>query len=307
MTKKIVVLQGGLGSEKAVSHNTAKAFCKALKDLKLSYELVEADENLPCRLQELRPDIVLNALHGKYAEDGTVQGICEYLKIPYTGSGLLASALTMDKIKTKQVLMQEKINTPFFQVMNAKSGNLLASKVNVDLPFVVKPSREGSSVGISICRKTEEIQAALDSAKVYDYLVLIEKYIEGAEITVPILAGKALTPIEIEPKDHFYDYQHKYTKGMTDYLLPPNQSAEIIARIQLIAEKIFEVLDLRAYARIDFMVDKEGKIFFIEVNPLPGCTETSLLPKSAKYDGIEFKDLVQQLLNMATTDYAGLR
>tara|TARA_B100001248_G_scaffold262290_1_gene257336 strand:- start:14791 stop:15714 length:924 start_codon:yes stop_codon:yes gene_type:complete len=307
MSKQILVLQGGLGSEREVSLKTAAAFCKALDALKLDYKVYDADENLPQYLNQNKPDLVLNALHGKYAEDGTVQGICEYLKIPYTGSGVLATALTMDKIKTKQVLAQESIPTPFFQVLNAKNKKLEAKDVHLSPPFVVKPSREGSSVGITICKEEAQVAKALEEAQKYDYKILVEKFVEGTEVTVPIVGGVALTPIEIQPKSDFYDYKHKYTKGMTDYILPPNLSETLVERLKKLAESIFAILDLRAYARIDFMVDKEGKIYFIEANPLPGCTETSLLPKSAQYDGLEFKDLILKIIELATTDYEGLR
>jgi D-alanine-D-alanine ligase len=304
--KKICVLQGGLSAEREVSKNTAKAFSKALDELGYSYQVIDVNEDLPRVLNDLKPDLVLNALHGKFGEDGTVQGICEYLKIPYSGSGVLASALTMDKIKTKQVLAQEGIPTAPFQVLNFKEKIYTAKDIRIALPFVVKPSREGSSVGVTICRKTEEIEPALKYARKHDYKVLIEDFIPGSEITVPILKGKALTPIEIVPNEHFYDYEHKYTKGKTNYLLPPNQEERIIQTLKLMAEKIFVALDLRGYGRIDFMLDKTGNPFLLEVNPLPGCTETSLLPKSAAYEGILFKEVIQILIDTAALDYEGV-
>jgi len=304
--KKICVLQGGLSAEREVSKNTAKAFCKALDELGYKYQLIDVDQNLPQVLNQLKPDLVLNALHGKFGEDGTVQGICEYLKIPYSGSGVLASALTMDKIKTKQVLVQEGIPTAAFQVLNFKDKKYSASDIRIALPFVVKPSREGSSVGVSICRKPEDIEPALKLAIKHDYRVLIEDFIDGSEITVPVLKGRSLTPIEIVPNEHFYDYEHKYTKGKTNYLLPPNKEERLILELKAMAEKIFSALDLRGYGRIDFMLDKSGKPYLLEVNPLPGCTETSLLPKSAAYEGISFKEVIQILIDTAALDYEGV-
>ncbi len=306
MKKKIAVLQGGMSAERAVSLNTAKAFIKALDELGHEYVVIDAGEDLPIQLAKYKPDIVLNALHGKYAEDGTVQGICEYMKIPYTGSGVLASALTMDKIKTKQVLLQDGIPTADFQVLDYRTKIFSSSDIKIKLPFVVKPSREGSSVGVSICKTMDQVEPALISAKKHDYKVLIETFIAGSEITVPILDGKALTPIEIVPNENFYDYEHKYTKGKTQYLLPPNKSPELIRELQTLTEKIYVSLDLRSYARVDFLVDANDKPFLLEVNPLPGCTETSLVPKSAAHDGIPFTAFIQKLLDTAALDYAGL-
>lgn len=306
MKKKIAVLQGGMSAEREVSLNTAKAFVKALDELGHEYVVIDAKEDLPVQLAKYKPDVVLNALHGKYAEDGTVQGICEYMKIPYSGSGVLASALTMDKIKTKQVLLQDGFPTAEFQVLDFRIKNYSPSDIKLALPFVVKPSREGSSVGVSICKSADEVQKALDYAKKHDYRVLVEKFIKGSEITVPILGGKALTPIEIVPNEHFYDYEHKYTKGKTQYLLPPNKSPEVIKKVQELTEKIFVALDLRSYARIDFLVDEKNQPYLLEVNPLPGCTETSLVPKSAAHDGIPFKDFIQRLIDTAALDYEGL-
>lgn len=307
MKKKIAVLQGGLSSEREVSLNTAKSFISALEELGHEYVVIDADRDLPAKLIEKKPDLVLNALHGKFAEDGTVQGICEYLNIPYSGSGVLASALTMDKIKTKQVLQSEKILTPGFQVLDYRQKKYEVKDIDISLPFVVKPSREGSSVGISICKKEGQVHDALELAREHDHLVLVEKYIDGSEITVPLLDGKALTPIEIIPNEYFYDYEHKYTKGKTEYILPPNKKETVIERLKIIAEKAYRVLGLRSYARIDFMVNEQDQIYFIEANTLPGCTETSLVPKSAKYDGIDFKDFIQHLIDTAALDYEGLR
>jgi D-alanine-D-alanine ligase len=306
MKKKIAVLQGGMSAEREVSLNTAKAFVKALDELGHEYVVIDAKEDLPVQLAKYKPDVVLNALHGKYAEDGTVQGICEYMKIPYSGSGVLASALTMDKIRTKQVLMHDGFPTADFQVLDYRIKNYQPSDIKMALPFVVKPSREGSSVGISICKSADEVGKALEYAKKHDYRVLVEKFIKGTEITVPILGGKALTPIEIVPNEHFYDYEHKYTKGKTQYLLPPNKSPELIKKVQELTEKIFVALDLRSYARMDFLIDDKDQPYLLEVNPLPGCTETSLVPKSAAHDGIVFKDFIQRLIDTAALDYEGL-
>lgn len=302
---KIALLQGGLGQEAEVSRNTGKAFEKALNELGLDYVVIDADENLTKKLMEEKPDKALIALHGKYAEDGTVQGICEYLKIPYTGSGILASALAMDKLRTKEVLSFHGVLTPKFQVYFRETQKVESFKNELGYPCVVKPAREGSSVGISIVKEEAEFLDALKLASKYDRCVLVEEFVTGAECTVPVVAGKALTPIEIRPKQGFYDYKNKYTKGATEYLLPPEQSPEVIQKLQEAAVKVFQTLDLHHYARIDFMLS-DGEPSFIEANTLPGCTETSLLPQSAKFDGIEFSALIKGMLDNARLDYEGV-
>jgi D-alanine-D-alanine ligase len=307
MPKKIALLEGGMSSEREVSLNTSKAFQKALTKLGHNFVVIDAGPDLPKRLMEEKPDLVLSALHGKYAEDGTVQGLCEYLKIPYSGSGVLAAALTMDKLRTKQVLRQAGVPTPDFQVFNTKKQKIKAKDIEIKLPFVVKPIREGSSVGITVCKNQEQVQPALDLAMKHDWKVMVEAFVTGKEITVPVLQGKALTPIEIAPKTGLYDYKSKYTKGATEYIMPPTASAPAVKKLQEIAEQIFTELDMRAYCRIDFMIDTKEKPYMIEVNSLPGCTETSLVPKAAAHDGIPFEKVIQILIDEATLDYEGVR
>ncbi len=302
---KICLIQGGMSAEAEVSRSTGASFANALETLGFDFEILEASSDLPYQLYLKKPDLVFNALHGKYGEDGTVQGICEYLKIPYTGSGILASALCMDKIRSKRVARDCGIPTADFQVLHIDQGMSVAD-IKMDLPLVVKPSREGSSNGVSLCHSFAELEAGVKLAQKYDYKLLIEKKIEGKELTVPILSGRTLTPIEIRPKHGFYDYLNKYTKGNTEYLLPPEVSAEVIRDIQNYALRIFQEFEMRSYARIDFLLNQENKAFFMEANTLPGCTETSLLPKAAKHDGIAFEQLVLQLIDSAALDYAGL-
>ena len=299
---KLALLEGGMGHEAEVSRATAKAFAAALQSLNYNFVRIEADENLLSKLQQEKPDRVLLALHGKYAEDGTVQGICEYLKIPYSGSGVLASALAMDKLRCKEVLSFYGIDTPAFAVYHRDLQKLEDFRSSVSAPCVVKPVREGSSVGISMVEAETDLLPAIALAAKFDRRVLIEEKMTGAECTVPILNGKALCPIEIRPKQGFYDYKNKYTKGATDYLLPPQLSSEKIDEVKALAERIFKILDLHFYGRIDFIFH-QGKPYFIEANSLPGCTETSLLPKSAAYEGIAFPDLVAALVANARLDY----
>ncbi len=305
--KKVAVLVGGMGAEREVSINTGNSFVKALKELPYEYFIVDAKEDLPRQLMDLKPDVALLALHGKYAEDGTVQGICEYLKIPYSGSGVMGSALALHKIMCKHLFVQHKLPTAEYEYFDLRLTPANQIKIRVSLPFVVKPSREGSSVGISICKEKSEVIPALKMAAEYDYMILVEKFIPGMELTVPIFRNRALTPIEIVPKTSFYDYQRKYTKGATDYYLPPRLDAKVIEECIKIAERAFQVLELRTYARVDFRVRDNVEPMIMEVNALPGCTETSLVPKSANHDGISFKEFIQELVESSTLDYANLK
>jgi D-alanine-D-alanine ligase len=305
--KKVAVLVGGMGAEREVSLNTGKSFEKALKELPYEYVMVDAKEDLPRQLMDLNPDVALLALHGKYAEDGTVQGICEYLKIPYSGSGVMGSALAMHKILCKHLFVQHKLPTAEYEYFDLRLTPVNQINLKMSLPFVVKPSREGSSVGITICREKSEVAPALKLAAEYDYMILVEKFIPGMELTVPIFKNKAITPIEIVPKTAFYDYKRKYTKGATDYFLPPRLDQNVIDRAIDIAQQAFHLLELRTYARIDFRVKDNVEPMIMEVNSLPGCTETSLVPKSAAHDGISFKDFIKELIESAALDYADLK
>jgi D-alanine-D-alanine ligase len=305
---RVLLVMGGMGAEREVSLVTGSGFKQAL--IELGYQFIELDakEDFLKKVYELRAqvDVALLALHGKYAEDGVVQGICEYLKLPYTGAGVLASALCMDKIFTKKILNAHKILTAKEQVINAKEEDLNSVRVKLPLPVVVKPSREGSSVGVSIVKQQNDFVPALKEAAKYDYEILVEEYIPGLEITVPILADRALTPIEIKPKVDFYNYKNKYTAGQTEYFLPARVSSEMLAKLKQIAIDAYNACRVRTYARVDFRVTSEGSPYIIELNTLPGCTPTSLLPKSALHDGIPFNQLVKTLIESAGLDYEGV-
>lgn len=306
--KRVAVIVGGLGSESQVSLDSGAAFSRALEKLCYDYTVVDAKEDLPVQLFNLRPDVALIALHGKYGEDGTVQGICEYLRIPYSGSGVLASALCMNKITTQQILAQNQISIPKNQIFNIRTVNeSLVAQLQLPLPIVIKPAREGSSVGISIVTEPSEVTSAFDLALRYDHLILVEEFVEGMELTVPILLDRALAPIEIVPKQGFYNYKNKYTKGCTEYILPPRLKSNIVIECKKIALHCHRVLNLRAYSRVDFRVRNNNEPLVIEVNTLPGCTETSLVPKSAAFEGMAFEEFVEALITTASLDYLGLK
>jgi D-alanine-D-alanine ligase len=241
------------------------------------------------------------ALHGRFGEDGTVQGMLELMRIPYTGSGVLASALALHKIMAKKVFLCENIPTPPFEVLGRKGIEKNSRRTSsLSLPVVVKPAREGSTIGISIVKKEEDLLPALKEAGKYDDEILLEKFMEGKEITVGVLEDLPLPVIEIVPKSGFYDYHSKYTKGETQYLIPAPMSREKYLYAQEISFKAFKALGCSGCARIDLMTDAEENPFVIDVNTMPGMTETSLLPKAASYAGIPFEDLVERILLKAS-------
>lgn len=302
MKKRIAVLMGGMGAEREVSLRSGAAMVKALEKLGYPFEAITAGPDLPAVLSKIKCDCVLNALHGKYGEDGTVQGLLEYLKIPYTGSGVLSSSLAMDKIMTKQILTYRKVPTAPWQVVNMSE----TSDVNLELPLpvVVKPSREGSTVGLSIVKDKKDLKAALELASKSDKVVLIETYIDGMEVTVPIWGDRALPIIEIVPKSGFYDYKRKYTPGETEYIIPARISDKVRGLCEQYSVETFKAVDCRQYARVDLRIDKSGNPFVLEINTLPGFTETSLFPKSASKAGITFEKIIETLVEEASLDYS---
>lgn len=306
--KRVVLIKGGLSAERDVSLSTGKGFEQALVELGYPYEVIDAQADFVEKISNLKikPDVALLALHGKFAEDGIVQGICEYLKLPYTGTGVLGSALCMDKVMSKYILQQMNIPTPEAKVIDTHVTDTSKLGPVMPPPYVVKPSREGSSVGVTIVKDNSQWSEALRSAAKHDHMVLVEKFIDGMELTVPVLQGRALTPIEIQPKTEFYNYKNKYTAGQTEYFLPPRASADAIAKVQAIAVKAAEALRTRLYSRIDFRLSTDGIPFVIEINTLPGFTPTSLFPKSAKHEGLGFNQLIEILIENASLDYAGV-
>ena len=307
MEKKIALLVGGINSEREVSLNTGKAFEKALRNLGYHYEVIDAREDLPERLCVVKPQVALLALHGKWAEDGTVQGICEYLKIPYSGSGVLASAIGMDKPLAKQIWERNGVPTAKGYVETLEGQDLQLLKPRLEFPLVVKPARDGSSVGVSICKSISDWDAAINLVKGFDKTILVEEYISGKEIAVAIFRNQALEPIEISPKSGYYDYANKYTSGKTDYYIPARLPAHVNQSLKDISIKAFSVIGARTYARFDFRVREDNAPFVLEINTLPGCTETSLVPKAAAHAGISFDEFIRELVESARLDYQGVR
>lgn len=295
--KKIGVLLGGLSREREISLRTGKAIRKALVEKGYQACCIDVGRDIAERLVKEKIEVAFIALHGRYGEDGTIQGMLELMGIPYTGSGVLASALCLHKIMAKKILLQENIPTPPFESLRRESFEREgAQKISLPLPLVVKPAREGSTIGISIVKKEEELLPALKVAGKYDEEILLESYMKGKEITVGILNDLPLPIIEIAPKTGFYDYHSKYTKGETEYIIPARISREKYLYAQEISLKAFRALGCSSCARVDLMTDEEGNPFIIDVNTMPGMTETSLLPKAAEYAGISFGELAEQIL-----------
>ena len=308
--KKVALIKGGMGAEREVSLLSAQAVAQAFKDLNIPHQIVECDQNIVPRLKHLKPDRAFLAVHGQYAEDGTLQGLLEYLKIPYTGSGVLASSLCMDKIFFKNSISKHKIPTPHYQTLSfektstSKEVEWGSLKIFLPLPFVVKPARGGSTLGIRICKKIKEILPAFENALKYDHKILLESYIKkGQELAFSYLNGQVLTPVEVVAEGGFYDYKSKYQSQKTKYILPPYIDKKVIEKGRKIALKVFQLCQVRTYGRADFMVRNNKELLITEINTLPGLTKKSLLPKSAEYDGISFNSLIEQILQKATLDY----
>ncbi len=249
------------------------------------------------RLVEEKVECVFLALHGRFGEDGTIQGMLEMMRIPYTGSGVLASALAIHKGMSKKIFIGEKIPTPPVEVLVLREiEKTPLKKVSLPFPLVVKPAREGSTIGISIVKTEADLENALKEAGKFDDEIVVEVFMRGREITVGILEEIPLPVIEIVPKSGFYDYHSKYTKGETDYIIPARIPREKYLYAQQISFEAFRALGCSGCARIDLMTDEDGNPFIIDVNTMPGMTETSLLPQAAAFAGISFEDLVERIL-----------
>lgn len=296
--RRTAVLMGGESTERDVSLRTGAAVLNALRSEGYDVVGIDPDQNLPARLRAEKIEQAFVALHGRYGEDGTVQGLLEMMRIPYTGSGVLASSLAVDKVMTKQMLLYHEMPTPGF-VPFCRGGDRTALLARCrHFPLVVKPAREGSTIGISIVHDEQQLLAGLDVALGHDDLILVEDFIPGDEVTVSVLNGAALPIIQIVPKSGFYDYRAKYTSGQTEYLLPAPLDNLLYSHVQRISVEACRMLGCRGAARVDFMV-RDKEFYCLEVNTIPGMTETSLLPKAAAQAGIAFGELVQRILQDA--------
>lgn len=298
--RKIGVLLGGLSAEREVSLKSGAAVHQAL--LAQGYDAVAVDvgRDLPQVLLREGIEVAFIALHGRYGEDGCVQGLLELMQIPYTGSGVLPSALAMHKLYSKQAFAAAGILTaPFCHFRRGDQVRL--HDLPFGLPLVVKPVQEGSSVGISIVKSEKELPAALEYAFAYDDEILVEQYIKGQEVQVGILENRPIGAIEIVPKKEFYDYEAKYTDGMAEHIFPARLDEGLYQKALRIGAETHRALGCRGYSRVDLLVTAAGECFVLEVNTLPGMTALSLFPEiAAKGAGLSFEELVAKIVESST-------
>ena len=290
----ITVMLGGPGAEREVSLRSGAAVAAALRSL--GHEVFELDPKTPDWILPPRTDVVFLALHGTYGEDGTVQKQLDCLGVPYTGCDAEASGIAFDKVRTKQKCIVVGVPTVRFLTVDSPAVPL---PKNFSPPLVVKPSRQGSSVGLQFVERVEQWPDALAEALKFDSEVLIEEKIIGRETTVGILGGQVLPVVEVRPKAGSYDYKNKYTPGNTEYFCPADFDAATTKRIQDAAFGAFAAIGGRDYARVDVMVRADGSPVVLEVNTLPGMTETSLLPKAAAAAGMDYAELCQRMVELA--------
>lgn len=301
--QKIGVILGGPSNEREVSIRSGKAVANALR--RRGYQVVEIGENGSIEQGILTSgiDIAFIALHGRYGEDGTIQQFLEDSGIPYTGSDPLASKFALDKSVSKVIFRDAGIPTPeyiLFELENDSYASIIKKiKSRLAFPVVIKPSSEGSSIGLSLVKKEYQLRNALEEALKYDKKIIIEEYVAGEEITVGILGDAPLAVINIVPKKGHYSYEAKYTKGMTEYIVPAKLDTDVYRNLQFLASSAHMALGCRDMSRVDLRLDKNSEAWVLEVNTIPGFTETSLLPKSANAVGIEFDELCEKILKFS--------
>ena len=302
MKKKILILSGGISKERLISLDTGSQVAKEIKKNGYKIKISEPDNNLRKNIFQFKPNIIFNALHGQFGEDGYIQTILQQFDIPYTHSGVIASSIAMDKEISKKIFIKNKINTPKFIKYNFDKKNLELIKIidkKLKFPVVVKPINEGSSVNVYICTK-KNITNILRSMKNYKK-VMIEEFIAGREIQVAIMGNKKLGAIELKPKRKFYDYQAKYnTNAKTQHIMPVELSKNKLDEVMCMALKAHKVIGCNGITRSDFKFYK-NKFYLLEINTQPGMTKLSLVPEIAAYYGISFIKLIEWILKDAST------
>ncbi|GKV81902.1 MULTISPECIES: D-alanine--D-alanine ligase [Pectobacterium] len=305
MTEKVAVLLGGTSAEREVSLLSGQAVLAGLKEAGINAHAVDTRDVSVTTLKEEGFTKIFIALHGRGGEDGTLQGVLEFLGLPYTGSGVMASALTMDKLRTKQVWQAVGLPvSPYValdrrQYSETAANALLAKFTHLGLPLIVKPSREGSSVGMSKVNTLSELPAALEEAFRHDDDILVEKWLSGPEYTVAILGDEVLPSIRIQPAGTFYDYEAKYLSDDTQYFCPsglPDEQEQALAGLAMAA---YRAVGCSGWGRVDFMLDSDGAFYLLEVNTSPGMTSHSLVPMAARQRGLTFSQLVVKILELA--------
>ncbi len=301
---RIGLLMGGPSSEREISLRSGKAVLEALKQLELDVTPIDiktdsVEENIRL-LEPVKLDCAFLALHGRFGEDGSIQEILERLSIRYTGSGVAASRLAMDKISSRELFESRGLHVPRYEVLEKATFNGSEKpSLKLGLPLVIKPASHGSSIGLSIVHEEEEVKKALELAFTFDERILVEEYIKGREMTVGILDEQALPVIEIIPKNPFFDYEAKYQKGLTEYVVPARLEEFLAKEISLASLSAHRALGCRGCSRVDLILNEAREPVVLEVNTIPGLTATSLLPKAAKFIGIEFPELCLHLIRLA--------
>ena len=297
--KRIGVLMGGISAEREVSLKSGGAVFNALKGRLYDVVAIDVGHDICEVVRRERIGIAFLTLHGGYGEDGSLQGLLDVLGIPFTGSGVLASALAMDKEASKKVFLYHKITVPPFVVVSQKAVSQQLSAISFELPWVIKPATEGSSIGVSIVKERSSLSMAMEKAAAFGKRIIVEKYIPGKEIQVGILNNRILGAVEVRPKLEFYSYEAKYTAGLTEYILPPEVHPDILRNAEKQALSAHTALNCKGATRVDLIVDEGGNPYVLEVNTIPGMTETSLLPKIAARAGFDFPLLIEEILKEA--------
>jgi D-alanine-D-alanine ligase len=296
---RVAVVMGGPSSEREVSIATGRGVLRALETLGYDAKSLDFDERFVDALRELQVDVVFNALHGPGGEDGCLQGVLDWLRVPYTGSDLLGCAVSMDKHITKKLLSAEGLPTPAWDVFDLGAGALPLLPGSLDLPLVVKPRAEGSSAGVTIVRTHEQWTQSIVQLAERTHGVLAEEYVEGREFSCGVLFEDALPVVEIVPSGEFYTYDAKYAPGGSRHFVPAPIDPDLAARFQALASSAHRLLGLRDYSRTDFVLSREGRPYILETNALPGLTPTSLLPEECAAIGISYEALIDRLTQTA--------
>lgn len=305
--KRILVLMGGMSEEREVSLRSGKAVLDALITLDYEARAIDYSSSTIKDIIDYKPDLVFIALHGKYGEDGTVQGLLDSLQIPYTGSGVAASAICIDKVLSKRIFSSEGIPNAAYRIVypyeltDDPVGLRQQLISDIGLPMVVKAATQGSSIGTYIIKDENEILTAVKQAFKYSRKVLVEKFIVGQELTVALIGNndlQVLPLIEITSANEFYDYESKYTKGMCEHIIPARVGEECRAEIVRISKQVYKIMGCKGFARIDFMLDKNSQPYVLEVNTVPGMTEMSLVPDAARAAGIDFANLIDSIVKL---------
>ncbi|MFG6148667.1 D-alanine--D-alanine ligase [Halobacillus sp. B23F22_1] len=305
---KVAVLYGGVSGEREVSLSTGKGIIQALKNKGHEVIGIDFDPSKIEQLIHLKVDLVFIGLHGRFGEDGRIQGLLDMLDIPYVGSGVLSSALAMDKAKSKQIFETNDIPTALshsYEINRYENYSVIAEEVKASFttPFVVKPNQEGSTLGLTIVKEDSQIDKAIEVAAASDTVILVEEYVRGREVTVPVVGKQgeetALPVIEIIPKSDYYDFDSKYKPGGSEHIVPAKVSDELTEQLQNYAVQAHQLLGCSVYSRVDFIINENNTPIILEVNTLPGMTPTSLFPDSAQVVGWSYDDLVEQFVNLS--------